>query len=677
MKISQAIVLVALVPFLVALFFSSQLILREVNTTRQLARLEQLTELSVKMGNLVHEQQKERATTALFIGSKGMEFRSELAAQRAETNKKRAELTEFLKGFNPKDYDETFNEKFDTVFAMLDKLEDLRGNVDSLSIPGAEATAFYSGLNAKNLDLIGYLANLSPNPEIVASFVGYTSFMQGKEKAGVERAVGVPGFSAGIFTPELLDKLQSMISAQDIYFSLFFAYSTKDQKAIFNDLMSGNDAKEVERLRAIAISGGLTGDLKGVQGSEWAAAITRKINGLKKIEDTLSSDLLSRMTAVKDDAEKSKMESIIITAVSLLGTMLLSFIIIRTVSSSFRVTVSSMTELASGKLDMELPPTTKNEIGDMVKAMHIFQQNGIERQKMQQQQEADNQAKLARAKRVDQLVSDFDASATQAVSTVAAASTELAQTAEEMTQVATRTSTQSVEVAGASEQTSRNVQSVASAAEEMAATIQEISKQISMSTQIVGVAMGNAEMADGASKELVEASITIGGVADLIEDIASQINLLALNATIESARAGEAGKGFAVVANEVKNLASQATDATEQIRKQLTGMQNISNNVVNVLAEVRGSIEKINEVSSALAAAVEEQSAATNEIVNNMQIASQGVAQINSNIGAIKTSADTTSASTQQVLEAAEMMSQEASKLDVNVRTFLQDIRAA
>ncbi len=218
---------------------------------------------------------------------------------------------------------------------------------------------------------------------------------------------------------------------------------------------------------------------------------------------------------------------------------------------------------------------------------------------------------------------------------------------------------------------------MASAAEEMAATIQEISKQISMSTQIVGTAMQNAQTADGASKERVEASITIGGVADLIEDIASQINLLALNATIESARAGEAGKGFAVVANEVKNLASQATDATEQIRKQLTGMQHISNNVVTVLAEVKGSIDKISEVSSALAAAVEEQSAATNEIVNNMQVASQGVAQINSNIGSIKTSADTTSASTQQVLEAAEMMSQEASKLDANVRTFLQDIRAA
>ncbi|HEY8189228.1 MAG TPA: nitrate- and nitrite sensing domain-containing protein, partial [Micavibrio sp.] len=152
MKISQAIVLVALVPFLVALFFSSQLIIKQVDTTRQLARLEQLTALSVKMGNLVHEQQKERAATALFIGSKGMEFRSELAAQRAETNKKRAELADFLKGFNPKDYDNTFNEKFDAVFAMLNKIEDMRGSVDGLSIPGAEATAYYSGLNAKNLD---------------------------------------------------------------------------------------------------------------------------------------------------------------------------------------------------------------------------------------------------------------------------------------------------------------------------------------------------------------------------------------------------------------------------------------------------------------------------------------------------------------------------------------------
>lgn len=292
-------------------------------------------------------------------------------------------------------------------------------------------------------------------------------------------------------------------------------------------------------------------------------------------------------------------------------------------------------------------------------------------------EQREQREKEARSQRVAQLIAEFDTNATRTVSTVASASTELSQTAEHMSQLAMDANRQSTEVASASQQASQNVQSVASAAEEMAATVQEISRQVSLSSSMVREAMQKAESADASSRELVEMSRAVGAIADLIENIAGQINLLALNATIESARSGEAGKGFAVVANEVKNLATQTAKATEQIRQQLDGVQKTAVDVADILGSVKESIGKVSESSTTIAAAVEEQSAATHEIVSNMSTATLGVEQINQGIFSIKGGTETTSASTNEVLSAAKMLSEQAEKMNSEVKSFLQQIQTA
>ena len=356
----------------------------------------------------------------------------------------------------------------------------------------------------------------------------------------------------------------------------------------------------------------------------------------------------------------------------------LAVLISNAIASPMAQLNQQMKQLADDKLDIVVQGTQRrDEVGMMANTVKYFQEVLIKNKQMAEAERQEQARKLERQRRVDQLVAAFDASASQAVSTLAAASTELAQTANDMNRVATSTSQQTVTVANASSQTAGTVQSVAAAAEEMSASIREISKQIAQSADIVREAMEQARQADETSKAMLDASRAISSVTELIESIASQINLLALNATIESARAGDAGKGFAVVASEVKNLAGQTTKATEDIRQQLTGLQDMAENVAGALLKVSGSIDRVNQVSGNIASAVEEQTAVTNEIATNMNVASGGVGQINDNIGNIKQSTESTTAATQQILGASGMLSKQAEELNAQVRGFLDSIRAA
>src|SRR6516165_4931532 len=177
--------------------------------------------------------------------------------------------------------------------------------------------------------------------------------------------------------------------------------------------------------------------------------------------------------------------------------------------------------------------------------------------------------------------------------------------------------------------------------------------------------------------ELSQAATRIGDVVELINAIAGQTNLLALNATIESARAGEAGRGLAVVASEVKALAEQTAKATGEIGQQISGIQVATQDSVASIKDISGTIERLSEISSTIAAAVEEQGAATQEISRNVQQAARGTEQVSSNIVDVQRgSADTGSAST-QVLSAAQLLSSDSSRLKIEVGKFLNSVRAA
>jgi len=254
---------------------------------------------------------------------------------------------------------------------------------------------------------------------------------------------------------------------------------------------------------------------------------------------------------------------------------------------------------------------------------------------------------------------------------VASTSTELQNTAQSMAATAERTSEQSTAVAAASEEASTNVQTVASAADELSSSIEEVGRQVTDSADIAKSAVEEAAKTNASVEGLAVAANKIGEVVELINDIASQTNLLALNATIEAAGAGDAGKGFAVVANEVKSLANQTAKATDEIGSQIGEIQSATNEAVGAIKGISETIGKINEISSAIATAVEEQGAATSEIARNVQQASAGTSDVSSNIGGVQEAANETGSSAGQVLEAASELSSQAEKLQTEVEGFM------
>jgi methyl-accepting chemotaxis protein len=211
----------------------------------------------------------------------------------------------------------------------------------------------------------------------------------------------------------------------------------------------------------------------------------------------------------------------------------------------------------------------------------------------------------------------------------------------------------------------------------MVSSVNEISRQVQESARMANDAVDQARNTTERVSELSKAATRIGDVVELINTIAGQTNLLALNATIEAARAGEAGRGFAVVASEVKALAEQTAKATGEIGHQITGIQAATQDSVNAIKEISGTIEKLSEISSTIAAAVEEQGAATQEISRNVQQAAQGTQQVSSNITDVQRGASETGSASSQVLSAAQSLSSDSNRLKLEVGKFLNTVRAA
>jgi methyl-accepting chemotaxis protein len=246
---------------------------------------------------------------------------------------------------------------------------------------------------------------------------------------------------------------------------------------------------------------------------------------------------------------------------------------------------------------------------------------------------------------------------------VAHASQELNTTSQQITANSEETSAQADVVSKAAQAVSQNLQTVASAAEEMGASIKEIAKNATEAAKVATSAVKVAESTTVAVSKLGDSSTEIGQVIKVITSIAQQTNLLALNATIEAARAGEAGKGFAVVANEVKELAKETAKATEDISRKIEAIQTDTKVAVDAIASISGVINQINDISSTIATAVEEQNATTNEMSRNVSEAANGSGEITSNIAGVAEAAQGTTRGATATQKASQQLVETSAEL--------------
>jgi methyl-accepting chemotaxis protein len=253
---------------------------------------------------------------------------------------------------------------------------------------------------------------------------------------------------------------------------------------------------------------------------------------------------------------------------------------------------------------------------------------------------------------------------------VAHASEELSSTSQQITANSEETSAQAELVSKSTQAVSQNLQTVATGAEEMGASIKEIAKNATEAAKVATAAVKVAETTTATVSKLGDSSNEIGQVIKVITSIAQQTNLLALNATIEAARAGEAGKGFAVVANEVKELAKETAKATEDISRKIEAIQTDTKAAVEAIGTISGVIHQINDISSTIATAVEEQNATTNEMSRNVSEAAHGSGEITSNIAGVAQAAESTSRGAGDTQKAAQQLVETSAELRRLVEQF-------
>jgi methyl-accepting chemotaxis protein len=422
----------------------------------------------------------------------------------------------------------------------------------------------------------------------------------------------------------------------------------------------------------------VAGDLRARQAElvKASAAIDEQVNKISTKLGAVRAEQGEKTAA----AVQHTQQTVILSAAGalLLGTVL-AWLIGTSLSGPIRRMTDRMQSLAAGELDDAIPGgESRDEIGRMARAVEVFRENALAVRRMEQEAAAQHGvAEADRQRMMSELASRFEQGMQGVITGVGGRAEEMGRSAEDLARVAERGRGLAEAVATRAEQASINVQTVASATQQLAGSIREISTQVQRSVSVSSRATGETQRTSELISGLSSAAERIGTFVQLIQAIASQTNLLALNATIEAARAGDAGRGFAIVASEVKNLASQTAQATEQIAGQIATIQSATGETVTAIAQFGATVKEMAEIASAVAAAVEEQGAATGDIARNIEEAANGTAAVTQEMGDVRAVANETDAGAEAALTASAALRQQAVSLKSNVSDFLQTIRAA
>lgn len=376
-SLKSKLIILLIIPLLGMIYFSQNEVRNAASIKNESTAIASLANFSVKASSLVHELQKERGTSAGYIGSQGSKFVKQLPEQHKQTDAKIADLKSYLLQFDSKQFGDKFDNTLNKALSDLEKITKKRTAIKSLNLGLKPALKYYTDLNTQFLNLSGEMATLSDNGEIAALASSYANFLQSKERAGIERAVLANTFSADAFGNGMYNKFMSLVTIQSTYLNVFTSLAPQSQKDFFQNTMQGESITATEKMRAIAQKNAATGGF-GIDSGYWFKMQSAKINLLKKVEDKLSEDLIAKANLVANTANNSLFSSVAISAVILLITVFMALFFIRTILIQLGCDPSHLLEvvdaIAKGNLKMDLSTGGKKATGVFASAQ-VMQKN--------------------------------------------------------------------------------------------------------------------------------------------------------------------------------------------------------------------------------------------------------------------------------------------------------------
>jgi methyl-accepting chemotaxis protein len=350
-----------------------------------------------------------------------------------------------------------------------------------------------------------------------------------------------------------------------------------------------------------------------------------------------------------------------------------AWIVGRDIAAPVQAMTSAMQELAGGNLQLRVPALEyRNELGAMAQAVDVFKRNMLAARDLDEAQRRDWLAKEARTQKLAEVQRAFEGKVDGLLEALSTAAGEMEGTARSLAAIADHENSRAASAAANADRASGDMQSVAGTTEELSLSIRSIAEQVGHSTDIARAAVKDVTTANEKVETLAESARRIGEVVTLIQNIAGQTNLLALNATIEAARAGEAGRGFAVVAGEVKSLANQTAQATEDIVAQIDAIRAATAQTVDAIQGVGGTVAEIRRIAETIAVAIEQQEVSTHEIAASVQGAAAGSREIAGAILQIRDAADETGREAANTLQNAGAVTAQTRRMREEVHQFFE-----
>jgi methyl-accepting chemotaxis protein len=625
-------------------------------------------------GRLIHELQGERGTSNGFIGSAGRQLTQELTTRRAATDASRAAFDTSVAGIrnNPGAVERAAQAK-----QRLNALAALRERVSGLSVPAAESFRFYSETIDILMGSVDTVGRSAVEGDTSRAVMVYRAVLEAKELAGQERGRGAGIAASARMSQDEHAMMAGLAARQDSMLRIGRTFADPRQQQSLTALGAGDAHEAVLKARSL-LYGLLTQAEARIAATDWFRITSARIDAMKILEDAFAVEIGRIAREHADEASSTLARSGAAAVLLILLTGLVALRTARSIIVPTRDLVADMGSLSKGDTAIALSGADRaDEIGDMARAVAVFRDNAIARAELEAQAEASRTRREARALRMEEIVETFRHEIATILSAVGASTERMDFTAKALNTIAQEASRQAKGAAGASVETSANVQSVAAATEQLTSSIDHVGQQVDGATGLVAKTNEQATEANSRVTTLSAAAARIGDVIGLIRAIAEQTNLLALNATIEAARAGEAGRGFAVVASEVKELASQTARATEEIAAQIAGIQGATDGAVGIIAAVGDTMRTLQELTTAIASAVSQQSAATAEISRNIQQAAAGTEELAQSVTGVTDAIGDTSHQSHDVLATSGELGEASGRLKSAVDRFLQDVAAA